>query len=313
MRKNLILIFKPRLLFKFFVALACLLTIINLIWDNFRTKPFQIEPSSEPPEIERGEFIRWEEADQVFGLYKNATVVDVDTGLSFRVQRRAGEFHADVQPLTARDTAIMKVIYNGQWSLQRKAIVVEIGGRRLAASMTGMPHGAGVIRGNNFNGHFCIHFRDSKVHQSGKEDLAHQMMVWKAAGRFRQMVTNMTPEEVIEVFFTALDQQDANLAIKTLYKPGEHEQNLLKSLVTEVSRIKVQRIRPEGDHVFWVYLTVIYRDAGAVEKKLEVQMVDWGENGWRVDSHGLTSLLNPKVSSVEIFNARDFGEEDLGD
>ena len=53
----------------------------------------------------------------------------------------------------------MKTIYQGKWSWQRKAIIVELeDGRRLAASMHGMPHGAGAIRGNNFNGHFCVHF-----------------------------------------------------------------------------------------------------------------------------------------------------------
>ncbi|AEF95265.1 hypothetical protein Desca_2437 [Desulfotomaculum nigrificans CO-1-SRB] len=315
MRNSLILILKPKQIVKLFIALACLLTVINLLWENFRSKPFEIEPNSEAPEIQRGEFLRWEEVDKIFGLYTNATVVDVDTGLSFRVQRRAGEYHADVQPLTARDTAIMKVIYNGQWSWQRKAIVVEVGNRRIAASMAGMPHGAGAIRGNNFDGHFCIHFRDSKVHQSGKENLAHQMMIWKAAGRFKQMLASMTPEEVIEVFFTALDQQDAGLAIKTLHKPAESEQNLLKSLVSEISRIKVQRIRPEGGrpHTYWVYLTVMYRESSnVVEKKVEIQMVNGGEKGWRVDSHGLDTLLSRKAT-VEIFNTRDIDEEDLCD
>ena len=51
----------------------------------------------------------------------------------------------------------MKEIY-GEWSWERRAIIVVVGGRRIAASMAGMPHGAGLIKDNDFPGHFCVHF-----------------------------------------------------------------------------------------------------------------------------------------------------------
>ena len=121
--------------------------------------------------------------------------------------RRAGTEHADVQPLTKEDTEIMKTIYQGKWSWQRKAIIVELeDGRRLAASMHGMPHGAGAIRGNNFNGHFCIHFLGSTTHGSKKPNTAHQIMVWKAAEQFDQQLAKVSATEAIDIFFTAVDR-----------------------------------------------------------------------------------------------------------
>jgi len=134
-----------------------------------------------------GELIEWNEANRIYtGI---ARVIDVKTGKSFMVRRNSGHEHADSDPLTAEDTAIMKELYGGQWSWSRRAIVLEVGGRRLAASMNGMPHGRSATKGNNFPGHFCIHFLGSRTHgseytKSGvpKVDPAHQAMVHKAAG-----------------------------------------------------------------------------------------------------------------------------------
>ncbi|AEG61622.1 hypothetical protein [Desulforamulus ruminis] len=318
MRNWIIFIFKPRQLVKLLVALVCLMILTNIVWQRLKPTeppPSRSWPGSEVPEIQRGEFLSWDEVDKIFKRYTNATVVDVDTGLSFRVQRRGGTYHADVQPLTAGDTAIMKAIYNGEWSWRRKAVVVEVGGRKLAASMNGMPHGDGAIRGNNFKGHFCIHFRDSKVHQSGEENLAHQMMVWKSAGRFKQMISAMAPEEVIEVFITAIDLQDADSALKTMYKPSEEVRDTVKGMVSDISRIKVQRVRPEsGSHEhYWVYLNMIYRgEKKEVEKKIRLRMIDQGESGWKLTGEGLDDFLDRKAV-IEVFNTQTFDEEDFCD
>lgn len=203
--------------------------------------PVQIDPSPE-----YGEFLAWEEASSIFPRYARATIIDFDTHLAFRVQRRAGSHHADVQPLTAVDTEIMKTIYNGKWSWQRRAVLVEIeDGRRLAASMHGMPHGAGAIRGNNFNGHFCIHFRDSVTHTGRKTDLAHQIMVWKAAGQYEQQLKELDPEQSIRVFITAVDQGDTRLASYLL--GDDEESRLLLARTCQVDYIRSGSISRQED------------------------------------------------------------------
>lgn len=128
----------------------------------------------------RVEVLNWEEASRVFKT--TATVIDVRTGLSFQVKRRGGHFHADSEPITAEDTATMKRVFGGQWSWERRPIIVEIGGRRIAASMNGMPHGGQWVKTNGFPGHFCIHFAGSRLHGSGRVDLEHQACVREAAG-----------------------------------------------------------------------------------------------------------------------------------
>ncbi len=112
---------------------------------------------------------------------KGATfkVKDIKTGKVFTVKRWSGYNHADCEPLTASDTAVMKSIY-GHWSWKRRSILVKINGHVYAASMNGMPHGTGTIANNNFDGHFCIHFLGSKTHGSGKVDETHQNCVKNA-------------------------------------------------------------------------------------------------------------------------------------
>lgn len=125
------------------------------------------------------ELIAWERVNQIFTSI--ARVIDVKTGLSFYVKRRGGYLHADCEPLTLQDAQIMKRIYGGSWSWERRAIVVEVSGMRIAASMNGMPHGGQTIMNNGFDGHFCIHFLGSKLHKNGQSCSTHQMMVRLAA------------------------------------------------------------------------------------------------------------------------------------
>ena len=103
------------------------------------------------------------------------------TGIAWRVKRSGGTNHADVQPLTAADTAAMKKACGGSWSWNRRAIFVTINGVNYAASMNCMPHGSGSITDNDFNGHHCIHFTNSRTHGTNKVCSLHQAAIKKAA------------------------------------------------------------------------------------------------------------------------------------
>ncbi|MBR4081859.1 MAG: peptidoglycan-binding protein [Clostridia bacterium] len=102
------------------------------------------------------------------------TVKDIKTGKTFQAKRWSGSNHADMEPLTAEDTKIMKSIYGGNWSWDRRSILVKYNGHVYSASMNGMPHGTTTISNNNFDGHFCIHFYGSKTHESNKVDPDHK-------------------------------------------------------------------------------------------------------------------------------------------
>ncbi|HHW30752.1 MAG TPA: peptidoglycan-binding protein [Clostridiaceae bacterium] len=140
---------------------------------------------------------------QIFTIGKVATVYDIWSGKSFNVKRTYGYNHADCETLTAEDTRIMKEIYGGQWSWDRRPIILDVDGTKIAASMAGMPHagnesaaantyvkwrsggyGAGTnldtVKGNEMDGHFDIHFKGSKTHGTNSVNSAHQKAIQQA-------------------------------------------------------------------------------------------------------------------------------------
>ena len=110
------------------------------------------------------------------------TITDVNTGIAWQAVRSGGTNHADIQPCSKADTAAMKKAYGGSWSWSRRAVFVTVDGVNYAGSINGMPHGSGnMVPDNNFNGHHCLHFTNSRTHGSNKVDSDHQNAIKKAA------------------------------------------------------------------------------------------------------------------------------------
>lgn len=102
---------------------------------------------------------------KLVGRGKQVKVLDIKSGLSFQVTRLGGDLHMDVEPSTKGDTAtFMKVVKKMSWD--RRPIVLIIDDKVYAASMNGMAHMPQRITNNNFPGHFCIHVRGSRCHES---------------------------------------------------------------------------------------------------------------------------------------------------
>lgn len=112
-------------------------------------------------------------------------VYDVYTGITWTARRWSGGFHADVEPLTAADTAKLCQIYgvskasdiaaNNLW--QRRPCLVTIGTRTFACSLYGVPHNypdGDTIPDNNMNGQVCLHFTNSRTHTGNSVDSYHQ-------------------------------------------------------------------------------------------------------------------------------------------
>jgi len=115
-----------------------------------------------------------------FAVGDVVTVTDVATGIAWREKRVGGTNHADTQPLTAEDTAAMKKAC-GTFSWTRRAVFVTVDGVNYAASINTMPHGSGdSIPDNNYNGHHCVHFTNSRTHGTNKVCSLHQAAIKKA-------------------------------------------------------------------------------------------------------------------------------------
>jgi len=133
--------------------------------------------------------VPWAEVNKLWPDHGTATLTDIKTGLQITVVRRAGWAHADVEPKTKADTAIMKRIFGGKWTWDRRAVVFEYGTSRIAASLAGYPHGGEYITDNGVLGVFDLHFLGSTTHGSAWTvnrkptlDPVHQAMVRAAVG-----------------------------------------------------------------------------------------------------------------------------------
>ncbi|MFZ5988806.1 MAG: peptidoglycan-binding domain-containing protein [Bacillota bacterium] len=142
--------------------------------------------------------------ENIFKRGDTAQVYDIGTGRTFNIKRTYGHNHADCETLTAEDTRIMLSVFGGEWSWERRPIIITVEGRRLAASMAGMPHagvddvsantyvkwrsggyGAGsnldAVKDNNMNGVFDVHFLNSRTHGTNRVDTNHQNALKRAA------------------------------------------------------------------------------------------------------------------------------------
>ncbi|MFD1735541.1 hypothetical protein ACFSCX_03100 [Bacillus salitolerans] len=182
--------------------------------------------------------LHWSFVNTLLPKFSTFTIIDWETGKSFQVQRRAGRNHTDVQPLTSKDTKIMKSLYNGKWSWKRRAILVQTKDYLIAASMHGMPHGAGALQ-NNFPGHFCIHFNGSTTHRSKRMDFSHKLMILKAAGLVEDYLSKMNIPTFTEAFIESINQQDPYLLNLTLTKGWENDIMLSKWMKT-IESIKIK-------------------------------------------------------------------------
>lgn len=108
---------------------------------------------------------------QNFGLKagdKSCKLTDLRTGKSFNIYIQSTGNHADVEPLTAADTATLCNIYGvgtaSAISWERRPMLITIGDVQVVCSTYAQPHGQQNITNNNFNGQFCVHFLDSTIH-----------------------------------------------------------------------------------------------------------------------------------------------------
>ena len=123
--------------------------------------------------------------NELWATGSNYKVYDVKTGIVWWAHRWAGGLHVDAEPLTAADTARLCRCYGVSTAqeiasknlYQRRPLLVTIGTRTFACSLYGVPHNypeGDTISTNEFRGQVCIHFSNSKTHNSNNVDSGHE-------------------------------------------------------------------------------------------------------------------------------------------
>jgi len=90
---------------------------------------------------------------------QNLTVYEPDSGITFTLYVMSRGRHADVEPLTANDTAKMMNAWGGEEDWTPKDVYLKLpDGRWTLATMHNVAHGSQVIHDNNYDGQNCVHF-----------------------------------------------------------------------------------------------------------------------------------------------------------
>lgn len=241
------------------------------------------------------EMLPWKKVNEIIPNQSKFVIIDVESGLAFKVQRRAGTQHADVQPLTKEDTKVMKRIYHNQWSWKRRAIIVLINHQMIAASMHGMPHGAGALQ-NDFPGHFCVHFSGSITHRLKNEDLAHKLMILKSAGKIDEYIASVSPSELIKIFSISINQGDSKIVGLALSnsKQSKRVQMLVNDMTFFAIHDFSEPSHEESELLVEVPVRVDFYRKGKGKEKKTITFTIWREglmNRWVIDQDSLYEEL----------------------
>lgn len=90
-------------------------------------------------------------------------VYDVQSGETYNIIVMSAGNHADVEPASAEDAAIIESI-GGHGGFSVRPVWVTVGGRTFPASTSQTTFAGGTVTGNNFDGWLCMHFYQGDTH-----------------------------------------------------------------------------------------------------------------------------------------------------
>lgn len=132
------------------------------------------ETSSWKSKVEK---ISWSKGKNLLKVNKTAQLYSVNDGIILTVKRTGGLNHIDLEPLTKNDTKQLWHISKGYFSWQTYPMILKVNNRFIACSINTLPHGRDKLKGNDFEGCFCLHLIESKTHGTNVVNPEHQKQI----------------------------------------------------------------------------------------------------------------------------------------
>jgi D-gamma-glutamyl-meso-diaminopimelic acid endopeptidase CwlS len=132
--------------------------------NGYAPRDYAVVPGMDKAATQYGTAVDWFRDGQYL-LKRNDvfTIVDFSTRKQFTVKVMGGYTHADIEPLTASDTAVMKSLFN-EWNWTPRPVVIFHNGMNIAGSLSGMPHSFDTTPDNGVIGHFDLYLKNSLPH-----------------------------------------------------------------------------------------------------------------------------------------------------
>jgi LysM repeat protein len=134
--------------------------------NGYALRDYAVVPGESNERTSYGTVVDWyKDGQYILKRKTNIQVTDVSTGLYFSAKVMGGFNHADIEPLTTDDTAIMQKIFT-KWEWTPRPVSVYLNGMNIAGSLSGMPHSFDTTPSNSVSGHFDLYLKNSKPHDS---------------------------------------------------------------------------------------------------------------------------------------------------
>jgi hypothetical protein len=141
--------------------------------------------NSETGVSNNGDAVNWSVIDAAFPAGSTATLTDTKSRASFTIRRIDGENHAHIETVSEKDTNDfydmftktadeLTFLKSGRLTYEKRPCIIEISGKKYAASLFGYVHGdepqyiadpnapgEEVVEDNSMNGYLCLFFSGS--------------------------------------------------------------------------------------------------------------------------------------------------------
>ena len=183
----------------------CIILIISVMISSVgftRSKTeYKIDESTKIELLNQAKVVDWNSFNDIMSIGSRFIIVDYYTGTYFVCERHMGGLHADVEPIDKEATRSLKSLYRDRenWKHRPVLIVFEDKSVYCASSFIvghagrddkkflemvdnrssgyGMGENYDFIKGNDLDGHICVHVLDCRNHFDGRVSEKHQVNI----------------------------------------------------------------------------------------------------------------------------------------
>ena len=183
----------------------CIILIISVMISSVgftRSKTeYKIDESTKIELLNQAKVVDWNSFDDIMSIGSRFIIVDYYTGTYFVCERHMGGLHADVEQIDKEATRSLKSLYKDRenWKHRPVLIVFEDKSVYCASSFIvghagrddkkflemvdnrssgyGMGENYDFIKGNDLDGHICVHVLDCRNHFDGRVSEKHQVNI----------------------------------------------------------------------------------------------------------------------------------------
>ena len=141
-----------------------------------------IGPSANGSQTQSGALTPWEEVKASLTVGSTYTLIDYNTGTTFKMVYTSGENHAEMECASPNDTTLFKEVFGGEFNYSKRPMLLSLPSGLVACSLQGQPHGEDTVSQNDMDGHACLFFDQSKSHVGMLSDIEHNNNVLTASG-----------------------------------------------------------------------------------------------------------------------------------